>query len=93
MNFCRSVPEFFSWDSYSPFRVPAKVTKLIGLKYNRILSPINLVTFAGTQNGQIDTVNRGGFAQSLNFKHLYKNHCKSNELLWAVKGFPIIYSS
>jgi hypothetical protein len=30
----------------SPFCVPAKVTKLIGLKYNRILSPINLVTFA-----------------------------------------------
>jgi hypothetical protein len=34
----------------SPFCVPAKVTKLIGLKNNRILSPINLVTFAGTQN-------------------------------------------
>jgi hypothetical protein len=32
--------------------VPAKVTKLIGLKNNRILSPINLVIFAGTQNGQ-----------------------------------------
>jgi hypothetical protein len=37
---------------YSPFCVPAKVTKLIGLKNNRILSPINLVTFAGTQKGQ-----------------------------------------
>jgi hypothetical protein len=32
--------------------VPAKITKLIGLKNNRILSPINLVIFAGTQNGQ-----------------------------------------
>ncbi len=36
---------------YSPFCVPAKVTKLTGLKNNRITSPINLVTFAGTQNG------------------------------------------
>jgi hypothetical protein len=32
--------------SYSPFCVPAKVTKLVGLKNKGGLSPINLVTFA-----------------------------------------------
>jgi hypothetical protein len=37
---------------YSPFCVPAKVTKLIGLKRPPFLSPTNLVTFAGTQNGE-----------------------------------------
>ncbi len=36
----------------TPFCVPAKVTKLIGLKNNRILCLFNLVTFAGTQNGE-----------------------------------------
>jgi hypothetical protein len=30
--------------------VPAKVTKLIGLRILLFLSPINLVTFAGKQN-------------------------------------------
>jgi hypothetical protein len=35
---------------YSPFCVPAKVTKLVGLKNKG--RPINLVTFAGTQNGE-----------------------------------------
>jgi hypothetical protein len=34
----------------------------------------------------------GEIAQSLNFKYLYKSHCKSNELLWAFKGYPIIQS-
>ncbi len=37
---------------YSPFCVPAKVTKLVGLKNKGGLSPINLVTFAVTQNGE-----------------------------------------
>jgi hypothetical protein len=37
---------------YSPFCVPAKVTKLIGLKRPLFLSPTNLITFAGTQNGE-----------------------------------------
>jgi hypothetical protein len=32
--------------------VPAKITKLIGLKNKGGLSPINLVTFAVTQNGE-----------------------------------------
>jgi hypothetical protein len=36
----------------SPFCVPAKITKLIGLKNKGGLSPINLVTFAVTQNGE-----------------------------------------
>ncbi len=36
------------------------------------------------------TVNRGEIVQSLNFKYLYKSHCKSNELLWAFKGYHII---
>ncbi len=37
---------------YSPFCVPAKVTKLFGFKNKGGLSPINLVTFAVTQNGE-----------------------------------------
>jgi hypothetical protein len=32
--------------------VPAKVTKLVGLKNKGGLCPINLVTFAVTQNGE-----------------------------------------
>ncbi len=36
---------------YSPFCVQAKIIKLVGLKNGGRLSPINLVTFAGTQNG------------------------------------------
>jgi hypothetical protein len=38
-------------DHYSPFCVQAKIIKLVGLKNGGRLSPINLVTFAGTQNG------------------------------------------
>jgi hypothetical protein len=41
-----------SKDSYSPFCVQAKIIKLAGLKNGGRLSPINLVTFAGTQNGE-----------------------------------------
>jgi hypothetical protein len=37
---------------YSPLSVTAKVTKLIGLSPPLFLSPMNLVTFAGTQNGE-----------------------------------------
>jgi hypothetical protein len=32
--------------------VPAKVIKLVGLKNGGRLSPTNLITFAGTQNGE-----------------------------------------
>jgi hypothetical protein len=39
-------------DFYSPFCVPVKVTKLIGLTRPPFLSPTNLVTFARTQNGE-----------------------------------------
>jgi hypothetical protein len=35
----------------SPFCVQAKIIKLVGLKNGGRLSPINLVTFACTQNG------------------------------------------
>jgi hypothetical protein len=42
-------------DAYSPFCVPAKIIKLIGLKNGGRLSPINLVIFAGTQNGEYNT--------------------------------------
>jgi hypothetical protein len=38
--------------SNSPFFVQAKIIKLVGLKNGGRLSPINLVTFAGTQNGE-----------------------------------------
>jgi hypothetical protein len=37
---------------YSPFCVPAKVVKLAGLTRPPFLSPINIITFAGTQNGE-----------------------------------------
>jgi hypothetical protein len=37
---------------YSPFCVTAKVIKLVGLKNGGRLSPTNLITFAGTQNGE-----------------------------------------
>jgi hypothetical protein len=37
---------------YSPFCVPAKVIKLVGLKNGGRVSPTNLITFAGTQNGE-----------------------------------------
>jgi hypothetical protein len=37
---------------YSPFCVLAKIIKLVGLKNGGRLSPINLVTFAGTQNDE-----------------------------------------
>jgi hypothetical protein len=43
--------EIFSF-SYSPFCVPAKVIKLVGLKNGGRVSPTNLITFAGTQNGE-----------------------------------------
>jgi hypothetical protein len=39
-------------DLYLPFCVQAKIIKLVGLKNGGRLSPINLVTFAGTQNGE-----------------------------------------
>jgi hypothetical protein len=38
--------------SNSPFCVQAKIIKLVGLKNGGRLSEINLVTFAGTQNGE-----------------------------------------
>jgi hypothetical protein len=41
---------------YSPFCVPAKVTKLIGLKCPPFLSPTNLIIFACTQNGEYSSV-------------------------------------
>jgi hypothetical protein len=36
--------------------VQAKIIKLVGLKNGGRLSPINLVTFAGTQNGEYGKV-------------------------------------
>jgi hypothetical protein len=32
----------------------------------------------------LNTVNRGGISQSLNFKYLYKSHCKSCEMFWVL---------
>jgi hypothetical protein len=40
------------WIDYSPFCVPAKVIKLVGLTRPPFLSPTNLITFAVTQNGE-----------------------------------------
>jgi hypothetical protein len=37
---------------YSQFCVPAKVIKLVGLTRPPFLSPTNLITFAGTKNGE-----------------------------------------
>jgi hypothetical protein len=33
--------------------VPAKIIKLMGLKNGGRVSPINLIIFAGTQNGEL----------------------------------------
>jgi hypothetical protein len=38
---------------YSPFCVQTKVIKLVGLKNGGRLSPINLITSACTQNGEL----------------------------------------
>jgi hypothetical protein len=38
---------------YLPFCVPAKITKLIGLKRPPFLSPTNIINFACTQNGEL----------------------------------------
>ncbi len=38
--------------SNSPFCVPAKVIKLVGLKNGGRISPTSLVTFVDTQNGE-----------------------------------------
>jgi hypothetical protein len=46
------VQKIDSLQPYSPFRVAAKVIKLAGLKSPPFLGPTNLVTFAGTQNGE-----------------------------------------
>jgi hypothetical protein len=45
--------QFWHQQFYSPFCVQAKIIKLVGLKNGGRLSPINLVTFAGTQNGEL----------------------------------------
>ncbi len=45
-------PKDSMYKLYSPFCVQAKIIKLVGLKNGGRLSPINLVTFAGTQNGE-----------------------------------------
>ncbi len=48
------------------------------------------------KNRKWSTVNRGVFtqvgeiSQSLNFKYLYKSHCKPNEMLWKFEGYHII---
>ncbi len=37
---------------YSPFCAPAKIIKLVGLKSGGLVSPTDLITFAGTQKGE-----------------------------------------
>jgi hypothetical protein len=57
---------------YSPFCVPAKVNKLVGLKNGGRVSPIDLIIFAGTQNGELKfwniSTNLGLFRQAHNKK-------------------------
>jgi hypothetical protein len=53
---------------YSPFCVTAKVTKLIGLKNGGRVSPTNLVTFAGTQNGESVYFTRRGITDCNNYR-------------------------
>jgi hypothetical protein len=52
---CKIQPVFYCHiiNFNSPFCVPAKVIKLVGLKNSGRLSPTNLITFAGTQNGEL----------------------------------------
>ncbi len=53
-NYCQTFKFFLRKfkELYSPFCVPAKITKLAGLTRPPFLSPTNLVTFARTQNGE-----------------------------------------
>jgi hypothetical protein len=52
-DFCLANLIFLTeFESYSPFCVTAIVTKLIGPSLPLFLSPMNLVIFAGTQNGE-----------------------------------------
>jgi hypothetical protein len=43
--------------------------------------PFGSFEFENKYFNAVGTVNRGGFAQSLKLKYLYKSHCKSCELL------------
>jgi hypothetical protein len=56
--------------------VPAKVTKLIGLKRPPFLSPTNLIIFACTQNGELkfDISMNIEFALALNFSFSEDKH-------------------
>jgi hypothetical protein len=49
--------------------VQAKIIKLVGLKNGGRLSPINLVTFAGTQNGE--------YANLISYGAQIKSRCKA----------------
>jgi hypothetical protein len=53
---------------YSPFCVQAKIIKLVGLKNGGRLSPINLVTFAGTQNSELEYPS---YLTYVNFLHTF----------------------
>jgi hypothetical protein len=56
--------------------VPAKVTKLIGLKRPPFLSPTNLIIFACTQNGEysIDEIQKGLLPFSCYVKSVYYHY-------------------
>jgi hypothetical protein len=62
--------------------VQAKIIKLVGLKNGERLSPINLVTFGGTQNGEYSRhlTNLIAVTQSVKqLKHAKINHFKHRE--------------
>ncbi len=49
----RKIVLYIVFGFYSPFCVPAKVIKLVRLTRTPFLSPTNLISFAGTQNGKL----------------------------------------
>jgi hypothetical protein len=63
--------------------VQAKIIKLVELKNGGRLSPINLVIFAGTQNGEFsDWLNEIAILNSVSF---FRIHCNFQKTLITVK--------
>jgi hypothetical protein len=58
--------------------VPAKVTKLVGLKNGGRVSPTNLIIFACTQNGEYFRTKKRTRHNHTNFATEYKNSCIQN---------------
>ncbi len=88
------------YDSYSPFCMPAKIIKLVGLKNGGRVSPIDLIIFAGTQNGELlmNTskaergewlIKRKDWRKVTSPKKMYLSHSGK----WMQNGYSLSHSS